>query len=171
MDRAARRSATLLFGAAAASYLLDRLSKLWAEHVLVHGPIDIVPGLVTLRFTTNSGGAFSFGTSAPWFFATATVVVSTAIVATAFRARRAVHAIALGLVLGGALGNLTDRLVRGPRLAGTVVDFIDLHYWPVFNLADSAIVIGAILLAFTSWRSGRSRLRPDAARHEAGDGR
>ena len=146
----------MLFGAAAATYLVDRLSKIWAEHSLANGPVDVVPGLLTLRFTTNSGGAFSFGTSAPWFFATATVVVSTVIVATAFRARRPLHAIGLGLVLGGALGNLTDRLIRGPVLVGNVVDFIDLHYWPVFNVADTAIVIGALLLAITSFRPRRS---------------
>jgi len=178
VERAARRSATLLFGTATAAYVVDRISKIWAEHSLVSGPVDVIPGLFTLRFTTNSGGAFSFGTSAPWFFATATVVVSSVIVATAFRRRRPVHAVALGLVLGGALGNLTDRLIRGPGLGGNVVDFIDLHYWPVFNLADTAIVIGAVALALSSFRPagrpgdrpGGSRAAPDAAGNEAGDG-
>jgi signal peptidase II len=164
VDRAARRSATILFGGAGGAYVLDRVSKIWAEHTLVNGPVDVVPGVFTLRYTTNPGGAFSFGTSAPWFFATATVVVSCAIVATSFRDRRAVHAVALGLVLGGALGNLTDRLIRGPGLRGNVVDFIDLHYWPVFNLADAAIVVGALLLAVTSLRPSGSRAR------RAGDG-
>jgi signal peptidase II len=174
VKRAARRSATILFGTATAAYVLDRASKIWAEHSLVNGPVDLISGVFTLRFTTNSGGAFSFGTSAPWFFATATVVVSTVIVATAFRGRRPVHAVALGLVLGGALGNLTDRLIRGPGLSGNVVDFIDLHYWPVFNLADTAIVIGALALGLSSVHSGGrsdgSPVAPEAAENEAGDG-
>jgi signal peptidase II len=173
VDRAARRSATILFGTAGGAYVLDRVSKIWAEHALVNGPVDVISGLFTLRFTTNPGGAFSFGTSAPWFFATATVVVSSAIVATAFRDRRLVHTVALGLVLGGALGNLTDRLLRGPGLSGNVVDFIDLHYWPVFNLADTAIVVGALALAVTSLHPPGSRGRRgadgDRAHEGAGD--
>jgi signal peptidase II len=59
-------------------------------------------------------------------------------------------AVGLGLVLGGALGNLTDRFIRGPGISGEVVDFIDLRIWPVFNLADSAIVVGAAVLLLTS---------------------
>jgi signal peptidase II len=169
VERAAGRSATILFGTAGGAYILDRISKIWAEHTLVNGPVDVISGVFTLRFTTNPGGAFSFGTSAPWFFATATVVVSSTIVATAFRDRRPVHAVALGLVLGGALGNLTDRLIRGPGLTGNVVDFIDLHYWPVFNLADTAIVVGALLLAATSLHKPGSRARRGGVRDEAGD--
>lgn len=155
MNRPARHSGTLLFATAAIAYLLDRVTKIWAERGLADGPIDVIPGVLRLSFTTNPGGAFSLGTSAPWFFAGATIVVGTLIVVTAFRARPRLQAIALGLVLGGALGNLTDRIVRAPGLRGEVVDFIDLRIWPVFNLADSAVVIGAILLAFSAWRSGR----------------
>lgn len=61
-------------------------------------------------------------------------------------------AVALGLVLGGALGNLTDRLIRGPGFSGEVVDFLDFRVWPVFNVADSCIVIGAALLLLTGAR-------------------
>jgi signal peptidase II len=80
--------------------------------------------------------------------------VSIAIVATAFRHTSLLTAAALGLVLGGALGNLTDRIVRGTGFTfnGRVIDFIDLHVWPVFNAADSAIVVGALLLGFTAFR-------------------
>ncbi len=63
-------------------------------------------------------------------------------------------AVSLGLILGGALGNLTDRIVRGTGISGSVVDFVDLHVWPVFNLADSAIVIGALLLGLWTLRRG-----------------
>ena len=149
MDAPARRAATLLFTTAAAVFALDRLTKVWAARALVDRPIELIPGALTLRYTTNSGGAFSLGQRTPWLFAGATLIVSGLIVLTAFRSRNAVSAVGLGLVLGGALGNLADRALRGPALSGHVVDFIDLHWWPVFNLADSAIVLGVIGVVFT----------------------
>jgi signal peptidase II len=141
-----------MFGTASIVYLLDRVSKLWAEHVLPGHPIDVIRGALTLRYTTNSGGAFSVGDGAPWLFVGATVAVVVAILVTSFRHRSRLHAVALGLVLGGALGNLTDRVVRGPGLRGRVVDFVDLHVWPVFNAADSAIVVGALLIGLATLR-------------------
>ena len=147
----------ILFGTAAGVFLADRLTKVWAEQSLAQHAVDVIGGVLTLRFTTNSGGAFSLGQSAPWFFAAATLVVSALIVLTAFRLRSVLASVALGLILGGALGNLADRAFRGPSLRGHVVDFIDLHWWPVFNLADSAVVIGAILMAVWSFRQDRGR--------------
>ncbi len=156
----------MLFASAGAVFLLDRLTKAWAEAAFAHHPYDVIPGVLTFRFTTNSGGAFSLGQSAPWFFATTTILVSGVIVATAFRHRDATTAVALGLVLGGALGNLADRIVRGPGVSGRVVDFIDLHVWPVFNLADSAVVVGALLFAWSSFRETRR----ETASKDEGDG-
>lgn len=162
MDRVAQRGGIILFGTAALAYLLDRSTKLWAERAFASGPVDVIRGVLTFRYVSNSGGAFSLGQSAPWFFAAATIVVSALIAATAFRRRSALTSVALGLILGGALGNLTDRAVRGSGMSGHVVDFIDVHVWPVFNLADSAIVIGAVLLAVSSFRdSGGTRPVPD----------
>lgn len=155
MDRLARRGAALVFTTAAAVYVADRLTKLWAERELADAPREVVRGVLTLRFTTNSGGAFSMGQSAPWLFATATLLVAGLIIVTAFRHRGALGAVATGLILGGALGNLTDRIVRGPGLRGRVVDFVDVHVWPVFNVADSAIVVGALLMVWASLRDGR----------------
>lgn len=156
MDRVRRRGAAILFGTATLVFLLDRVTKLWAERALADAPIELIRGVLTLRYTTNSGGAFSLGQSAPWLFAAATIAVSTVIVATAFRHRDPVVAAALGLVLGGAIGNLTDRALRGPGLSGRVVDFVDPHIWPIFNVADASIVIGALLLAWSSYRSERA---------------
>ncbi len=145
--RAGGRLAGWLYASAAGAYVLDRASKVWAERALAgRPPLELVPGVLQLTFTTNSGGAFGIGRTAPWLFASATVLVSALIVAASFRVARRATAVALGLILGGALGNLTDRLVRGPGISGQVVDFIDLRVWPVFNLADSAIVVGAALL-------------------------
>jgi signal peptidase II len=152
------RSAAVLFGAAGLVWSIDRLTKLWVEHSIAgRPPVTIIPGVLDLRFTTNPGGAFSLGQTTPWVFVAASVLVSIAIVATAFRHTNVATSIALGLILGGALGNLTDRVVRGPRFSGQVVDFVDFHLWPVFNAADSAIVVGAIVLAVASFAADRDR--------------
>ena len=163
MSRA--RSITLaLYATAAVVYALDRVTKLWAEAALAgRPPIEIVPGVLSFNYTTNSGGAFGLGRSAPWLFAGATVLVSVVIVFVSFRLDRRPLALALGLILGGALGNLTDRILNGPGLSGSVIDFIDLQVWPVFNLADTSIVVGAILLAMSSAR----REEPEGTAEEA----
>jgi signal peptidase II len=153
-----RRSAVALFGVAGVVWSVDRITKIWVERSLMgRPPITIIPGVLDLRFTTNPGGAFSLGQSTPWIFVAASVLVSIAIVATSLRHTNVVPAIALGMILGGALGNLTDRVVRGPGLAGQVVDFVDFHLWPVFNAADSAIVVGAIVLAISSFAADHDR--------------
>ena len=150
------RSAALLFTVAGLTWALDQLTKVWVDRSLAgRPPITVIPGVLDLRFTTNSGGAFSLGRSAPWIFVGASILVTVAIVATAFRHTSMLTSIALGLILGGALGNLTDRVLRGPRFTGHVIDFVDFHIWPVFNLADSAIVIGAIMLALSSFGADR----------------
>jgi signal peptidase II len=81
-------------------------------------------------------------------------VVSAIIVVSSARLGRRSAAVALGLVLGGALGNLTDRAVNGAGLTGRVIDFIDLRVWPIFNVADMAIVAGALILAISSFQRG-----------------
>jgi signal peptidase II len=162
VDPRRTRAAQTLLVAALLSYGVDRITKIWAESTLPGDPVEVLPGVLTLRFTTNSGGAFSIGQSAPWFFVGVAAVVVAIILATSFRHTSRLVGAALGLVLGGALGNLTDRAIRAPGLRGRVVDFIDFHVWPVFNLADSAIVVGAILLAWVGFRE-RTEL-PEAIR-------
>jgi signal peptidase II len=164
VDRARRRGAVWLFTVAGLVFLLDRLTKVWAEERLVSAPIDVIQGVLTFRFATNPGGAFSLGQNAPWFFATASILVSILIVVTAFRHTNLLTAVALGLVLGGAVGNLTDRLTRGEDFfSGRVVDFIDLQIWPVFNIADAAIVVGAVILAVSSFVGDRDQATSGAA--------
>jgi signal peptidase II len=139
------RLAVLLYAVAAGVYLLDRVTKWIVEERLAgRPPIDLIPGVVRLRFTTNTGGAFGLFGGQAWLFLTATILVGAVIVFTSMRLTSAAMAVGLGLILGGAVGNLTDRLVRGTQ---GVIDFIDFRVWPVFNAADSAIVIGAIVIA------------------------
>jgi signal peptidase II len=159
-----RALALRLYATAATAYLLDRATKVWVERALAgEPPLEVIPGVLSFNYTTNSGGAFGIGRSAPWIFAGATIVVSLIIVAFSARVSRLPIAIGLGLVLGGGLGNLTDRVINGAGLSGHVTDFIDLQVWPVFNLADSAIVVGAVLLALASGRREEAEGAPEGA--------
>jgi signal peptidase II len=146
------RLASLVFATAAGAYALDRVTKVLAEHLLPARSVTVIPGVLHLTYTTNRGGAFGLFGSAPYLFLAATLVVCVAIAFASFGVTRPVLAVGLGLVLGGALGNLTDRIIRGDGLAGRVIDFIDLRLWPVFNLADSAIVVGAALILLSGLR-------------------
>jgi signal peptidase II len=138
------RLALYLYGVAVVAYAVDRVTK-WVVQRELAGcpPLDLISGVLRLRYTTNTGGAFGLFGGQAWLFFLATVVVCLVIAAASIRLGSVASAVGLGLILGGALGNLTDRLVRGPR---GVVDFIDFRVWPVFNAADSAIVIGAIVI-------------------------
>ncbi len=153
---ARRRLAILLYSIAGAVYVLDRVTKILAERFLQGGPpVEIIPGVFSLRFTTNPGGAFGLFGGLTWLFVGISVVVIAAVVLASRRLPSATTAAGLGLVLGGAVGNLTDRALRGPRFSGQVVDFVDLQVWPVFNLADAAIVIGAAVLLLAAIRRER----------------
>jgi len=147
-----------VYGAAGAVYAVDRVTKAIVESRLAHhAPVEIIPKVLRFTYTTNPGGAFGLFGRAPYLFLAATLVVCAAIVLASFNASSRMLAIGLGLVLGGAFGNLTDRIVRGSGLNGRVVDFIDFRVWPVFNLADSAIVVGAALILLAGLRRAASR--------------
>jgi signal peptidase II len=148
------RRAGLLYAIAGAVYLVDRVTKVLVQDNLAHRPpVVLIPRVVRLNFTENPGGAFSLFTDTPWLFFGATIVVSTVIVVASLRVTDRLPAVGLGLVLGGALGNLTDRITRGDGLFdGKVVDFVDFHIWPVFNAADAAIVVGAGMLFLAGTR-------------------
>ena len=140
------RLALLLYATAAGIYSIDRATK-WVVELRLSGrpPVDVIPGVVRLRFTTNTGGAFGLFGGQAWLFFGATAVVCAVIVVVSASLQSRVVAVGLGLILGGALGNLTDRIVRGPR---GVIDFIDFRVWPVFNAADSCVTVGACCLAW-----------------------
>lgn len=132
---------------------LDQITKELALSSLADGPIDIIEGVLTLRLTFNPGGAFGLLQGLPGFFLVATVLVIGVILLWVRRLDDLRSVIPLGLVLGGGIGNLADRLFRDT--GGKVVDFVDLHVWPVFNLADSAIVAGVILILLLNLWAGR----------------
>jgi signal peptidase II len=137
----------VLFTAAAFAYGLDRVTKLLAERYLAgRPPVQLIPHVVQLNYTLNAGGAFGVLGSKPWLFFAATVAVCVGILASVPRVSSAAMGVGLGLILGGALGNLTDRIIHGSGVSGQVVDFVDFRVWPVFNMADSAIVVGAVVV-------------------------
>ncbi|MBN2624098.1 MAG: signal peptidase II [Acidimicrobiales bacterium] len=150
---------SLLLAVAGIVLALDQLTKAWAVDVLGDGhTIDLV-GSLRLRLTLNYGSAFSLGDGRGPLISVLALVVVGILLRTGRNATRPSMAVALGLVVGGAFGNLIDRAFRagGGFLGGGVVDFIDLQWWPVFNLADSAIVVGALALFALQWREGEPR--------------
>lgn len=150
--RARPRTHLLLFLVVAACWLaLDQLSKTWAENRLAHGDIDLI-GSLRLHLAYNTGAAFSSGTGyGPWIALVALVVVGI-LVWQGRSVRTRTGAVALGLIVGGALGNVVDRALRGDAgfFRGGVIDFIDLQWWPIFNVADMGVVCGAVLLVIST---------------------
>jgi signal peptidase II len=121
-----------------------------------HAPIRLLGGLLTITLTRNGGAAFSIGTSMTIVFTAIALGVVVYILRTARNLRSIGWAISLGLLLGGATGNLIDRIFRAPGvLQGHVVDWIELPHWPVFNLADSAIVCAGVLIVLLALRGIR----------------
>jgi signal peptidase II len=143
---------------AAAVIVVDQISKQIALAGLDDGPVDVIEGVLSLRLTYNSGGAFGIAQGLPALFLIATAVVVAVILLWAKRLDEPSLEVPLGLILGGGLGNVADRLFRGND--GRVVDFIDLHVWPVFNLADSSIFIGVVLILVLSARAGKAGDEP-----------
>jgi signal peptidase II len=135
--------------------VLDGLTKQWAMSALADGPIDLF-GSVRLNLIRNKAGAFGLGGGFVPFLAVAALGLVLYMVTRSDATEKLPMAVALGLVLGGAFGNVADRVFRSPGfLQGAVVDFVDVGFWPVFNLADSAITCGCLLLLFASWSSDR----------------
>ncbi|MGW7526314.1 signal peptidase II [Streptomyces sp. NPDC054783] len=158
------RRIALLFAVAAFAYSLDLISKLLVVAKLEgREPIRLVGDWLELNATRNPGAAFGFGAAFTIIF----TLIAAAVIVVIIRLARKLYsypwAIALGLLLGGALGNLTDRIFRSPGVfEGKVVDFIAPKGFAVFNLADSAIVCGGILIVLLSFRG----LDPDGTVHK-----
>ncbi len=137
---------------AAVVLAFDLVTKIAAVQWIRPGdPIEIIGDVVTLRIVRNPGAAFSMATGMTWLLTLVAVAVVIGVIRIGRTLRSPLWALGLGLVLGGALGNLVDRFFRSPGpLQGHVVDFVSVGWWPVFNVADSSIVCGAILLVVLS---------------------
>ena len=146
---------TLLFVTAAVVYVADVITKVIAVAELEgERPIQIVGTLFQLDFTRNPGAAFSLGVGMTVVFSLITIGVIGAILKTAKRLGSTAWAMVFGLVLGGALGNLTDRIFRDPGfLRGHVVDFLHLKNWPIFNVADMAFTAAGVIVVVIVMRN------------------
>ena len=144
------RRLSLVVGAAV--LLTDQLVKWWVVRTLPGDPIVLIDGFLQLRYITNFGAAFSLLDGFGSIVALAAIAAAVFIFLVARRVERTGEAVALGLVLGGALGNLTDRVFRGEGLLdGGVVDFVDFSFFPAFNVADASITIGAALALWVAF--------------------
>ena len=150
-----RRHTVIAAAVGSAVVALDQVTKTWALHHLDNGHTIHIVGSLQLNLTFNPGVAFGLGKGSTSVIALIGVVVLV-LLATVGRAgiTNRLQAVAVALVLGGAVGNMADRLVRHHH--GAVIDFIDLQWWPVFNVADSAITCGAVLLVLSGLLHGRT---------------
>ena len=149
-----KKNYLIVFFVAAVVVGLDQITKQLALDNLDDGPLHLIEGVLSLDLHFNPGGAFGLLQGFPGFFLVVTLAVSVALLIWAHRLEGDAHLFPVALVLGGGLGNVYDRVLRDTD--GRVVDFIDLHVWPVFNLADSCIVIGVLWLLFVTARSKES---------------
>jgi len=142
---------------AALVWATDFVTKNWAINSLDgKAPRKLIGDFLKLTFTKNSGAAFSFATGGAILLAAFAILVILAIGYWAPRITSRPWGIVLGLVLGGTLGNLSDRILRANvgtgAMKGQVIDWIELPHWPVFNLADSSIVVAAVIASYLSIR-------------------
>ena len=166
------RRVGVLVGVAAVVFALDQLAKIMAVAWLAEGQVvDVIDGILQLRLVRNPGAAFSFATDLTIVLTAVAATVVVVIMRLSRRLTSTSWAVALGGLLGGALGNLTDRILREPApLRGHVIDFLELPNWPVFNLADSAIVGSAVLVAWLSLRGVSFDGSPPARRTDGSEG-
>ena len=146
-----RRLRLVLVLVAVVVYVLDQLSKLAAETNLTGQPVELLGGLLRLTLVYNPGAAFGLATG---YTVILTLLASGVVIFALVLSRKLASkpwVVAFGLLLGGALGNLTDRIFREPGpLRGHVVDFLQIPYWPVFNVADMAVTGAAVLIVLLS---------------------
>jgi len=145
---------SLFAGFAVFAYVFDQLTKLWVTSTMIEGErTPVLPPLLHWYYIRNSGAAFSIGENVTWVFTIIMAAVSVAILLQLRKLGSAWWALALGLLLGGALGNLTDRLFRDPSFGmGHVVDFIQLPNFAIFNIADSAVVSSVVIICLLTLR-------------------
>ena len=142
---------------AVTAYAVDLVTKVLAvDRLAGHAPVQVVGSWLQLDLVRNPGAAFSTGTSYTLVLSLIAVAAAVTVIRVGRRLGDRTWAIALGLLLAGVCGNLTDRVFREPAvLRGHVVDFLELPHWPVFNVADMLIDAGVILILLQTWRGVR----------------
>jgi signal peptidase II len=158
IDRRTIRVLVVLALVALGIYGLDQVTKYLIVKNLTEGQqVNVIGDILQFHFVKNSGAAFSLGTGVTWVFSLVAAAVVVFLIIYAPRIRSFSWAVLFGLLLGGALGNLSDRLFRQPRFGeGHVVDFIQVIYFPaIFNIADSSIVISMCLFVLLTIRGVR----------------
>jgi signal peptidase II len=134
-------------------FLADYLTKYAAVKYLIEGPFEIFGNTFKLQLVFNTGAAFSIATNGTIFLSGFSMAVAAGILYFVSRVDSNIWALGLGLVLGGIFGNLSDRIFREPYgLQGAVVDWISVLSWPTFNIADSAVVVGVLLIVNLIWK-------------------
>jgi signal peptidase II len=148
------RHRLLFVGVALAAYAIDLVTKLLAVARLTPGePKNVVGSLLRLDLVRNPGAAFSTGTSYTLFLSVIALIAAGVVIRFGRRRGDSTWAVALGLLLAGVCGNLTDRVFREPGfLRGHVIDFLELPHWPVFNAADMLIDAAVLLIVIQTWR-------------------
>ncbi len=156
---------------AAGVVLLDQLTKRWALSTLTDRNIDII-GSLRFNLAFNKGMAFSQGTGLGPVIGVVALLVVVGLLVSIGRSTSPVYPFAVGMIVGGAIGNLLDRLFRSPGwFRGGVIDFIDVQWWPIFNVADIAVTLGGALLILSTILPAPAAEPPTAADDRgAGDG-
>lgn len=144
----------LAFAVAGVVVLIDQVTKWIVLQTLTDGPVSLIDGFLQFRLVHNPGSAFTLFQGSGAVIALIAIAAVALIVVVAKQLPSLFEGAAIGLVLGGAVGNLLDRIFRGDGfLNGKVIDFIDFDFFPTFNAADSAITIGAILAVLLAFRN------------------
>jgi signal peptidase II len=149
------------------AYTVDVVAKVLAvRHLTENVPVNVIGSLLRLELVRNPGAAFSTGTSYTLVLSVIAVVAAAVVIRFGRRLGDRTWAVALGLLLAGVCGNLTDRVFRSPGvMRGHVVDFLALPHWPIFNVADMLIDAGVILILVQTWRG----IGITGARHGRGE--
>lgn len=149
----ARRYLTAL-GIATVVVVADLLTKRYAALHFDGNPVEVIPGFFGFTYLENPGGAFGLFPGGGTIIGIAAIVVTVVVLAALARPRPPLETVALGFVLGGAVGNLVDRFARGDGIIdGPVIDWIELWFIPTFNIADASVTIAVALLLIHAWQT------------------
>jgi signal peptidase II len=148
-----RRYPTAL-GIALAVVVADLVTKRYAALNFDGSPVEVIPGFLGFTYVENPGGAFGLFPGGGVIIGIAAIVVTVIVLVALFRDRPPLEMVALGFVLGGAVGNLVDRFARGEGIIdGPVIDWIELWFIPTFNIADASVTVAVSLLLIHAWRT------------------